>query len=113
VPVLVRNGQLGVEIIIERRYDRGHGVSCYKAVMLSLLLLAILLTSSHASLSPRSTTDNCAFLSNFDLTAALNANLGITIPDIFGDINTCICSSGVPSQATSIPLIDLSLTSSC
>jgi len=44
-----------------------------------------------------STSDTCTYFQNFDLTTALNAALGTAIPDIFGDINQCLCVSGIPA----------------
>jgi len=48
-----------------------------------------------AIFSNADTTDTCIFLNNVDLTALLNADLGISIPDIFGTVSGCLCVSGI------------------
>jgi len=57
-----------------------------------------------AIFSNADTTDTCIFLNNVDLTALLNTDLGISIPDIFGDVTGCLCVSGIDGAVINFPL---------
>jgi hypothetical protein len=53
--------------------------------------ISLLVWSSRAN-----TVDTCAYLDNFDLSAALNSELSITsIPDSDGKLKRCLCVSGI------------------
>jgi hypothetical protein len=53
--------------------------------------ISLLVWSSRAD-----TVDTCAYLDNFDLSAALNSELSITlIPDSDGKLKRCLCVSGI------------------
>ena len=62
-------------------------------VIVTALALFVVLSKA-----PPSTGNTCTSFVNFDLTAALNAALGTSIPDIFGNINQCLCVSGIPGM---------------
>ncbi|KIM88117.1 hypothetical protein PILCRDRAFT_814020 [Piloderma croceum F 1598] len=65
-------------------------MSCTSALQV-VLAISLLVWSSRAN-----TVDTCAYLDNFDLSAALNSELSITsIPDLDGKLNRCLCVSGI------------------
>jgi hypothetical protein len=47
------------------------------------------------SKAPPSTGDTCTYFANFDLTASLNTALDLSIPEDYGNINGCLCVSGI------------------
>jgi hypothetical protein len=53
-----------------------------------VLAFVLLAWSSRAD-----TVDTCAYLDNFDLTAALNSIY--STPDVYGTISQCLCVSGI------------------
>jgi len=65
-----------------------------------------------ASLIVAPPPDVCAFLDNFDLATYLNAGLDIAIPDIFGNLNQYLYTSGIPNMST-LPNVHSVVNSDC
>jgi hypothetical protein len=81
---------------LERTIRNASRLSVYLHLALNMfwvcplfLVIGLLTWSSKANM-----VDGCVYLDNFDITTALNEELGLTIQD-YGNISQCLCVSGI------------------